>query len=71
MHLFPKLCQPTATLWPGEPPVVESTGDRGAMMPKRRHTRAENTAKAVVAERRLNDDSAAALVAERNRPPPF
>jgi hypothetical protein len=39
-HLFPTLCQPTATLWPGEPPVVETTGDRGVMMPKRRHTRA-------------------------------
>ena len=71
MHLFPKLCQPTAILWPGEPPVAESTGDRGAMMPKRRHTRAENTAKAVMAERRLNDDYVAALIAERNKPPPF
>jgi len=37
------------------------------MMPKRRHTRAANTAKAKAAERRLNDD----LVAERNKPPPF
>ena len=24
-HLFPQLCQPTATLWAGEPPVTEST----------------------------------------------
>src|SRR3954447_6602693 len=39
-HLFPQLCEPTATLWPGEPPVAESTGERGAMMPRRRHTRA-------------------------------
>jgi hypothetical protein len=37
------------------------------MMPKRRHTRAQNTATAVAAERRLNDT----LVAERNKPPPF
>ena len=59
--------EPTATLWAGEPPVTESTGDRGAMMPKRRHTRAHNTTKAIAAERRLND----AYVAERNKPPPF
>jgi hypothetical protein len=37
------------------------------MMPKRRHTRAQATAKAIAAERRLNDDH----VAERNKPPPF
>src|SRR5215210_6193765 len=24
LHLFPQLCQPTASLWPGEPPVVEA-----------------------------------------------
>jgi hypothetical protein len=36
-------------------------------MPKRRHTRAANTAKAKAAERRLNDPH----VAERNKPPPF
>ena len=58
-HLFPQLCQPTATLWAGEPPVAESTDDRGAMMPKRRHTRAHNKAKAITAERRLNDAYAA------------
>jgi len=66
-HLFPQLCEPTATLWTGQPPVIEPTGDRGAMMPQRRHTRAHNTAKAIAAERRLND----ALVAEHNKPPPF
>jgi hypothetical protein len=67
LHLFPTLCEPTATLWPGEPPVVEPTANRAAMMPKRRNTRAHNTAKAIAAERRLND----AHVAERNKPPPF
>ena len=67
LHLFPQLCKPTATLWTGEPPVIEPTGERGAMMPKRRHTRAANTAKAKAAERRLNDP----LVAERNKPPPY
>ena len=38
---------------------------------KRRHTRAHNKAKAVAAERRLNDDYAAELLAQRNKPPPF
>lgn len=66
-HLFPQLCEPTATLWSGDPPVLEPTGGRGAMMPQRRHTRAHTTAKAIAAERRLNDDH----VAERNKPPPF
>ncbi|WNG93206.1 HNH endonuclease signature motif containing protein [Mycobacterium sp. ITM-2016-00318] len=67
LHLFPQLCEPTTTLWPGEPPVVEAVAGRGMKMPKRRHTRAANTAKAKAAERKLNDD----LVAERNKPPPF
>jgi len=66
-HLFPQLCEPTATLWNGEPPVAESTGERGAMMPRRRHTRAHNKARAITAERRLNNHH----VAERNKPPPF
>ena len=66
-HLFPQLCKPTGTLWTGEPPTVESTADRGVMMPRRRHTRVHNTAKAIAAERRLNDE----YVAEHNRPPPF
>ena len=52
-HLFPTLCAPAATLWSGEPPTANQTGDRGEMMPKRRHTRAHNTAKAITAERRL------------------
>jgi Domain of unknown function (DUF222) len=66
--LFPALCLPTAALWlPGQEPTVESSGDRGVMMPKRRHTRAHNRQRSVAAERRLND----AHVAERNKPPPF
>ena len=24
-HLFPKLCEPTATLWTGDPPRVDTT----------------------------------------------
>jgi hypothetical protein len=66
--LFPTLCRPTATLWlPGQEPFVEPGSDRGLMMPKRRRTRAENLARRIEAERRLNDD----YVAERNKPPPF
>jgi hypothetical protein len=65
--LFPTLCLPTGDLWPPEhDPVVEPDG-RAVMMPRRRRTRAENLARRIEAERRLNDD----LVAERNRPPPF
>ena len=45
------------SLWTGEPPTAEPTDHRGAMMPKRRHTRAANTATAKTAERRLNDPS--------------
>ena len=66
--LFPALCQPTGTLWlRGHEPKVWPSGDRGLMMPKRRRTRAENLAKRIEAERKLNDD----YVAERNKPPPF
>jgi hypothetical protein len=36
-------------------------------MPRHRHTRAENLARRIEAERKLNDGH----VAERNRPPPF
>jgi hypothetical protein len=47
-------------------PVPPSDG-RGLMMPTRRRTRAENLARRIEAERRLNDE----YVAERNKPPPF
>jgi hypothetical protein len=66
--LFPSLCAPTGELWkPGHEPPVEPSGDRGAMMPKRRHPREYYRQRAIEAERRLNDD----YVAERNKPPPF
>jgi hypothetical protein len=70
-HLFPQLCEPTATLWGGEPPITESTPHRGVMMQKRRHTRATNKANAVTAERKLNDTYAAERITEYNKPPPF
>ena len=66
--LFPTLCLPTGDLWPPEhDPVVEPDGRAVMIMPRRRRTRAENLARRIEGERRLNDD----LVAERNRPPPF
>jgi len=71
LHLFPQLCAPTATLWHDDPPTADTTPDRAVMMPKRRHTRAHNKAKAITAERRLNDDYATETIAERNKPPPF
>jgi hypothetical protein len=68
LQLFPTLCQPTAALWaPGDEPTVPPSDGRGAMMPKRRRTRAESLARRIEAERKLNDE----YVAERNRPPPF
>ena len=70
-HLFPQLCEPTATLWHDDPPAVDTNDNRAAMMPKRRHTRAHNKTRAVTAERKLNDSYAAGRIAERNKPPPF
>jgi hypothetical protein len=67
-ELFPTLCRSTGELRLSEPESTTArNGNRGAMMPKRRHTRAENRARAKAAERRRNDD----LVAERNKPPPI
>ena len=63
--LFPTLCTPTAPA-PIQP-TIDTTTDRGLKMPKRRRTRAQNRARRIQEERRLNDD----LVAERNKPPPF
>jgi hypothetical protein len=40
-------------------------------MLKRRYTRAAHKAKAITAERKLNDTYAADQIAERNKPPPF
>jgi hypothetical protein len=65
--LFPTLCLPTGQLWLPDPPAIAVNGDRGVMMPRRKHTRAHNRQRAIVAERRLNDPH----VAERNKPPPF
>jgi hypothetical protein len=63
--LFPTLCTPTAPTPPQ--PATKTDTDRGVKMPKRRRTRAQDRARRIEQERRLNDD----FVAERNRPPPF
>jgi hypothetical protein len=63
--LFPALCRPTAPV--SAPAVVAVEPNRGLMMPRRKNTRAQDRAKRIEAERKLND----AYVAERNRPPPF
>ncbi|XTP34446.1 DUF222 domain-containing protein [Mycobacterium sp. TJFP1] len=52
--LFPALCAPTATLWTGEPPQTTLSARRGAMMPKRRNTRAHNRSRYIEAQRRRN-----------------
>jgi len=63
-----ELAQPTGQLDLPATPIPTADPDlRGVKMPKRRRTRAQNTARAIAAERKLNDD----LVAEHNKPPPF
>lgn len=65
--LFPSLCRPTGVLWDADPPRPTACEARGAMMPRRRHTRAQNRARAVTAARRLNQQHGA----EAHGPPPF
>ncbi|WP_204250223.1 HNH endonuclease signature motif containing protein [Mycolicibacterium goodii] len=63
-----ELAKPTGELNLPTTPVPTADPDlRGLKMPKRRRTRAQNLARTIVAERKLNDD----LVAEHNKPPPF
>jgi uncharacterized protein DUF222 len=53
--LFPSLCAPTGDLAPPKlSPTDLRSGDRNAMMPKRRTTRAHNRASYIAAERRQN-----------------
>jgi hypothetical protein len=63
--LFPALCLPTGEL--PTAPTAQPQSDRGSvMMPTRKHTREQDRAYRINAERALN----AAHVAERNQPPP-
>lgn len=67
LDLFPALCRPTGTLWDADPPRPSFCEARGAMMPRRRRTRAQSRARAVTAARRLNQQHGA----EAHGPPPF
>jgi hypothetical protein len=66
--LFPELCRPTTPVVvtdPADEPVDEQA--RSLKMPRRKHTRAHNRAKAINDERRQNEP----YVTERNNLPPF
>jgi hypothetical protein len=53
--LFPSLCRPTGDLpAPQTTPTPDSCGERTAMMPKRRRTRAQNRAHRIATQRRQN-----------------
>jgi hypothetical protein len=53
--LFPSLCRPTGELASLEAgPSVDYCGERTAMMPKRRRTRAQDRAHRIASERREN-----------------
>ena len=82
--LFPSLCLPTGDLKPPEPTApVDCCGERTAMMPTRRRTRAQDRAHRISAERRQNHQARATRRAGRlsyfdlgppgpdDDPPPF
>jgi hypothetical protein len=80
--LFPSLCCATGGV-PAPEADIDYCGDRTAMMPKRRRTRAQNKAHRIATERRANHDARTARRAERTShvgpappetdddPPPF
>lgn len=71
--LFPGLCAPTGDA--PAPVAVERCGERTAMMPRRRRTRAQNRARRVAAGRRHNRRARLApggpAPPEDEEPPPF
>ena len=76
--LFPTLCTPTGQLAPPQPPPTGSRcADRAAMMPQRRHTRAQNRVARIAAERKHNQQahqaarSGPAPPNTDDEPPPF
>jgi hypothetical protein len=82
--LFPSLCLSTGAVAAPEADLpLDCSGDRTAMMPKRRLTRAQNRAHRVATERRHNRNARLALRAEclssagpsppetHDDPPPF
>ncbi len=67
--LFPTLCAPTGDLAPRTTAAAERCGDRTAMMPTRRHTRAQNRAHRVATERHHNRQTRLATQAAQPGPP--
>jgi hypothetical protein len=80
--LFPALCVPTGELKAAKP--VDHRGERTAMMPRRRRTRAQDRAHRVAKERRHNREARTSRRAKRpsyfgtspppgpdDEPPPF
>lgn len=63
--LFPRLCVPTAELVPPQPKAEGPCGERTAMMPRRRRTRAQNRAARINAERNQNRNARDARRAAR------
>lgn len=78
--LFPSLCRPTGEL-EHVPRADDRGGERTAMMPKRRMTRAQNRARRIADERRLNREDREVHIAKKrwerallmatDEPPPF
>jgi hypothetical protein len=71
--LFPALCAPTGELAPPPPKRADRCPDRSLMMPKRRHTRAQNHARYIADQRRQNRETRVAQhqTREDDEPPPF
>jgi hypothetical protein len=73
--LFPSLCQPTGDFDIPQPSPDDRCGERTAMMPTRRRTRAQNRAQRIAAERHHRAASAyfgpAPPDDEDDDPPPF
>jgi hypothetical protein len=83
--LFPSLCHAVGGMPAAEadpPPADDYCGQRSAMMPRRRRTRAQNRAARIAAERRANHQARRARQAEHasytgpappqdDDPPPF
>jgi len=64
--LFPSLCRPTGDIpAPHTNPAPNNCGDRTAMMPKRRRTRAQGRARRVATERRQNHQARTTRAVQR------
>jgi hypothetical protein len=70
--LFPSLCRSTgdAPATPEAEPPVDYCGDRTAMMPRRRRTRAQNRAARIAVERKHNREARSATCVAQNGPAP-